>query len=111
MILGEYPQGQEPRRRSAREPVSLAGSALGVGRSRSVIVSDISREGAQLDARDLPAPGDDLFVVVGPFDTMAKVVWRSAEKCGVEFDAAIADEMLARMKKEAEWQSVAGWYR
>jgi hypothetical protein len=99
------------RRRHEREAVTLAGSAFGLARSRSVIVSDLSPEGAQLDARDLPPPGGDIFMVVGSFDTLARVVWRSPEKCGIEFDEAVADETLAKMKQEAKWMSVAGWYR
>lgn len=109
--MRERETGTTCRRRHEREPVTLAGSAFGLGRSRSVIVSDLSPEGAQLDARDLPAPSDDLFLIVGSFDTLAKVVWRTADKCGVEFDEAIADETLAKMKQEAKWMSVAGWYR
>ena len=99
------------RRRHLREEVSLAGSAFGLGRSRSIVVSDLSPEGAQIDARDLPARGEDLLMVVGSFDTLAKVVWRNADKCGIEFDDAVADEILAKMKQEARWTSVAGWYR
>jgi len=49
---------QPCRRSSEREEVVLAGSAFGLGRSRSIIVSDLSTEGARLDARDMPAPGD-----------------------------------------------------
>ena len=99
------------RRQSTREPVTLAGSALGFGRSRSVIVSDLSPEGAKLDARDLPPPGDDVFVVVGPFDSMATVMWRSEDKCGVRFDCTVDDDMMQRMKRDAQWESVSGWYR
>jgi hypothetical protein len=102
---------QTCRRRVSREPVSLAGSAFGLARSRSVTVSDLGPRGAQLDGRDLPPPGEDVFVVVGPFDTLAKVVWRSGDKCGVQFDDEVADATLARMKQEAEWTTVAGWYR
>ena len=102
---------QTCRRRSTRETVSLAGSAFGLGRSRSIIVSDLSPEGAQVDARDMPAPGDDVFVVVGPFDNLAKVVWRTGDKCGIKFDELVASETLDRMKREAKWMSVAGWYR
>lgn len=101
----------ECRRCSPREPVVLAGSAFGLSRSRSVIVSDLSAEGAKLDARDLPQPGDDLFIVVGSFDTMAKVVWRADDTYGVRFDEAASNEELAAMKREAKWMSVAGWYR
>ena len=99
------------RRAAEREAVTLAGSAYGLGRSRSIIVSDLSAGGARLDARDMPAPGDDVFVIVGPFDNLATVVWRSDDKCGIRFDEVVADETLSRMKREAKWMSVAGWYR
>jgi hypothetical protein len=99
------------RRSSEREPVVLAGSAFGLGRSRSIIVSDLSAEGARLDARDMPAPGDDVLVVVGPLESLATVVWRADDRCGVHFDELVAAETLDRMKSEAKWMSVAGWYR
>lgn len=111
MRIGEGPQTQDHRRRSRREPVMLAASAFAISRSRSVVISDLCPEGAQLDGRDLPPPGDDLVVVVGSFDTMAKVVWRSGDRCGINFDEAVAADALARMKQEAKWASVAGWYR
>jgi hypothetical protein len=104
-------QTQSCRRASEREPVILAGSAFGLGRSRSIIVSDLSAEGARLDARDMPAPGDDVLVVVGPLDGLATVVWRTDDKCGVRFDETLPGELLERMKSEAKWMSVAGWYR
>ena len=99
------------RRRSPRQEVALAGSAFGVGRSRSVIISDLSAEGAQLNARDLPPENHDIFVVVGVFESLGTVIWRTAEKCGIAFDCAVADETIARMKREAKWESVSGWYR
>ena len=108
--MGEH-QTQSCRRASPREEVILAGSAFGLGRSRSIIVSDLSAEGARLDSRDMPAPGDDVLVVVGPFDGLATVVWRTDDRCGVRFDETLAGETLDRMKSEAKWMSVAGWYR
>ena len=99
------------RRASEREEVVLAGSAFGLGRSRSIIVSDLCTEGARLDARDMPAPGDDVLVVVGPFEGLATVVWRGDDRCGVRFDDALTGEVRDRMKSEAKWMSVAGWYR
>ena len=104
-------QTQSCRRTSDREEVVLAGSAFGLGRSRSIIVSDLSAEGARLDARDMPAPGDDVLVVVGPFEGLATVVWRTDDKCGVQFDDVVPGEIRDRMKSEAKWMSVAGWYR
>jgi hypothetical protein len=99
------------RRQHAREGVALAGSAYGLARSRSVIVSDLSPDGAQLDGRDLPAPGEELVMVVGSVDAFAKVVWRRDDKCGVHFDEIVTLRKIARMKQEAEWTEVAGWYR
>jgi hypothetical protein len=99
------------RRRSARDEVVLAGSAFGLSRSRSVIVSDLSEQGARIDAHDLPMPGEDMVLVVGPLDTMGKVVWRSPDRCGVQFDEAVEHDMLTKVKEEAGWISVAGWYR
>jgi hypothetical protein len=108
--MGEQ-QSQSRRRASEREEVVLAGSAFGLGRSRSIIVSDLSPRGARLDGRDMPPPGHDVLVVVGPFDGLATVVWRTDDRCGVEFDDVVAGETLDRMKSEAKWMSVAGWYR
>jgi hypothetical protein len=104
-------QSQACRRSSEREEVTLAGSAFGLGRSRSIIVSDLSALGARLDARDMPAPGDDVLVVVGPFEGLATVAWRGDNRCGVRFDEAVPAEIIDRMKSEAKWMSVAGWYR
>ena len=52
-----------------------------------------------------------MLVVIGSFDGLAKVVWRADDRCGVEFDEALTPEVLDRMKSEAKWMSVAGWYR
>jgi PilZ domain-containing protein len=97
------------RRRSRREPVLLAGSALAVTRSRSVAINDLSAEGARLGGRDLPPPGDDVLMIVGPVDRMATVMWRSGDRCGVRFDDPVGAENIAAMKREAGWASVTGW--
>jgi hypothetical protein len=99
------------RRRSAREEVTLAGSALAIARSRSVVIADLSPTGAGLCGRDLPPPGDELLMVVGSLDRMARVVWRGADKCGIRFDQPLFDENIAQMKQEAGWARVTGWAR
>ena len=99
------------RRHEPREAVSLAGSALALGCSRSIIISDLSPDGAQIDARDLPPPGEDVLMVAGSQDAFAKIVWRTEEKCGIRFDERMAPESLALMKEEAAWTAVAGWWR
>ena len=87
----------------------LAGSALAVTRSRSIVVQDLSESGAALAGRDLPAAGDDVLMVVGPFDAMARVVWQTADQCGICFDEPIEPDLLAQMKRQATWESICGW--
>ena len=77
--------GYACRRREEREAVALAGSALALGCSRSIIISDLSPSGAQIDARDLPPPGEDVLMVAGSQDAFARVMWRTDEKCGIRF--------------------------
>lgn len=99
------------RRRFPREAVMLAGSAMSVTRSRSVMISDVSARGARLGGRDLPAPGDDLLMVVGSQDRMGTVKWRSGDACGVCVDEPLAAEHIVQMKQEAGWAAVTGWER
>ena len=102
---------QPNRRGPTREGVMLAGSAYGISRSRAVGISDLSSQGAQLDGRDLPTTGEEVVVVAGPLDVMAKVVWRTDAKCGIRFEEVVPDDIIERMKKDATWTAVAGWYR
>ena len=103
--------GHACRRQAPREEVALAGSALALGCSRSIIISDLSADGAQIDGRDLPPAGEDVLMVAGSQDTFAKIVWRTDDKCGIRFDESMPAENIALMKEEAAWTSVAGWWR
>jgi len=102
---------QECRRGSGREEVMLAGSALALSRSRSVVISDLSPEGAGLNGRDLPPPGDEVLFVAGTTDRMADVMWRAGDQCGIRFDTPLEDDDVARMKTEAHWEKVVGCWR
>lgn len=103
--------GEDCRRSAPREPVMLAGSAMAVARSRSVVVSDVSHEGAKLAGRDLPPPGEEMLMIVGSVDRMATVMWRSGDACGVRLEEPLIPEHVARMKKEADWARMTGWAR
>lgn len=102
-------EGPPCRRQSPREEVALAGSALSVTRSRSIVVQDISELGAALVGRDLPPAGDDVLMVVGPHDAMGRVVWQAKDKCGIRFDEPIEGEVLQVIKQQASWESICGW--
>ena len=98
------------RRAAAREGVTLAASALALGCSRSVIVSDLSATGARFEAKDLPETGEELLMVAGTQEAFARVVWRTEKRCGVHFDDTLDEDLLARIKKEASWSSIACYY-
>ena len=104
-------QAPTSRRRCEREEVMLAGSAMAITRSRSIVVGDLSATGAGLNGRDLPGPGDDLLMIVGSQDRMARVAWRAGDRCGVRFDQPLIADQMAQMKAEADWSVVAGWER
>ena len=99
------------RRHEAREEVALAGSALALGCSRSIVISDLSPDGARIDGRDMPPPGEDMLMVAGSQDAFARIVWRTDGKCGIRFDETMSPDNLTLMKQEAAWMSVAGWWR
>ena len=98
------------RRAATREGVTLAASALALGCSRSVIVSDLSATGARFEAKDLPDSGEELLMIAGTQEAFARVVWRTEKRCGVHFDDTLGDEDLAKIKKEAAWTSIACYY-
>ncbi len=110
MALGNKPP-PAGRRGAEREDVTLAGSALAMTRSRSVIICDLSSDGAGLHARDLPLPGEELLFVAGSTERMADVAWRAKDRCGIRFDPPLESNEIARMKREAQWETVAGWWR
>ncbi len=97
------------RRTIPREPVTLAGSAMSIARSRSVTISDLSAEGAGIAGRDLPSPGENLLLVVGSIDRLGKVMWRRGERCGIRVDQPLRRENILRMKQEGSWESVIGY--
>ena len=97
------------RRRFRRQVVMLAGSALSITRSRSIAVSDLSATGACIGGRDLPLAGDDMLFVIGSSDRMARVMWRVADRCGIQFDQPLREDTIELMKREAQWAEVAGW--
>ena len=96
----------EGRRRTARETVTLAGSALAITESRSIVVADLSAHGAKLRGRALPAAGTEVLIVVGPLDAFARISWRSRDECGVCFDDPLDANQLAEIKQEGRWAHV-----
>ena len=101
----DVPGGQ---RRSVREAVVLAASALGFERSMSVLVPDLSETGARLQGRNLPAPRERLLINFGQTGIFATVAWSGPDQCGIVFDKPLDKRGVAQLRSEADWGRVMG---
>jgi hypothetical protein len=101
----DVPGGQ---RRTIRKAVVLAASALGLRRSISVVVPDLSVNGAKLQGRDLPTPGERLLINFGQTGLFATVAWKGRDECGIVFDRQLDCRGLAQLQSEADWAKVMG---
>ena len=101
----DIPGGQ---RRTVRQAVVLAASALGMRRSISVIVPDLSERGAKLQGRNLPAAGERLLINFGETGLLATVAWNARDECGIVFDRQLDTLGVAQLQREADWAKVMG---
>jgi hypothetical protein len=101
----DVPGGQ---RQSVRKAVVLAASALGLDRSSSVLVPDLSEKGARLQGRNLPAMGERLLINFGQTGLFATVAWSVPHQCGVVFDQQLDARGIERLRCEADWAEVMG---
>ena len=106
--FGKRVDGVEGRRKSPREAVVLAGSALTLSSSRPVIVTEVSPTGAKLVGRYLPKKGANALIAVGKIELFANVVWSANDECGVAFEKPLAADVTELLKREGRWAKVMG---
>ena len=106
--FGNRVDGLRGRRAFPRQSVVLAASALSITHSRSVVVADITPEGARLHGRHLPSTSSEVLMVVGSQDCFGKVVWNESDGCGVKFDRPFRADQLEQLKLEGQWATVTG---
>ena len=106
--FGKRIDGPEGRRRNVRQTVVLAASAVTLDRSRSVLVEDVSAQGAKLRGCDLPGSGAQILFRIGSDHVMASVAWRRRDECGITFDEPLNDDGIRRIAREANWGAVMG---
>lgn len=78
------------RRGSARKPVHLPSTVLGIGSSKTATLVDVSRTGAQLLISSLPPDGKDVLLRIAGVERVGRVMWRDDEKFGIEFDEPLS---------------------
>ena len=96
------------RRKSPRQPVSLAASASTVGGCQSVTVENVCASGARLRGRVIPSAGKELMITVGSMSLLAEVAWSRDEECGIEFDPPLDQQDVRALKQEGRWGTVLG---
>lgn len=106
--FGKRIDGPGGRRRSSREPVVLAASAVTLDAARAVVVTDVSPSGAKLEGRDLPAEGTSVLFSVGNTQLLANVVWSGRNECGIGFETPISSDVSDHLKREGCWARVMG---
>ncbi len=89
------------RRSAARRPIFVAGSAVTIHGSKSVVVEDLSASGARIRGRDLPPSGKQILIWMEGLDVLGSVAWARTGECGVRFDVSLEPEALTCLEAEA----------
>ena len=77
------------RRTKQRRPLFIVGSAVSVQGSKSVVVEDLSVDGAKLRGRNLPKAGKQVLVWMEGLDVLGCVAWSKFDTGGIVFDAKL----------------------
>lgn len=118
------PRNDDPefrgRRGEPRAYILLSADVEDLGGHNSVRLLDVSRNGACLEAADLPAAGKDIILRCGAIDTLGTVVWNVCGRCGIHFDEPLRGQDLVALRGLAvaaersgmtpeELQATAAW--
>lgn len=108
MSFGKRVDRPAGRRRTKREDVVLAASARSIGSSRTVVVADVSADGAKLQGRGLASLDRNVLISFGAVDLFARIAWTAHDECGILFEERLEAQTLARIKREGGWAKVMG---
>ena len=89
------------RRTKKRQPIFIVGSAVSVQGSKSVVVEDLSVDGAKLRGRNLPRPGKQVLVWMEGFDVLGCVAWSKFDTGGIVFDTRLDARDLTCIEEQA----------
>lgn len=89
------------RRAAARRAIFVAGSAVTIHGSRSVVVENLSASGARVRGRNLPKKGKQILIWMEGLDVLGSVAWARSDECGVRFDVSLDTEALTCLEEQA----------
>jgi hypothetical protein len=96
--FGKRLDGPGGRRAASREPILLSAALLSMGCSRPIILSDVSRTGAQLRLDEALRCGQEVWIKVSPAEIFGEVIWAEGERCGILFDEPLSDDELGLLQ-------------
>ena len=86
------------RRLASREAAPVLASFFTLSRTGKAVVVDVSRTGARLQGRDLPAEGEELIVSLDGVRTYGMVAWAEGDVCGIAFSEPLPPGSLQALR-------------
>ena len=95
-------------RRSIRENLMSRTVVITMTDSRKVDLLDLSESGARVGGHDLPAPGQEVLILIGKLEAFGTVIWRDQDQCGIRFDIALSETVLSTLRNECRQTALIG---
>ena len=89
------------RRAAGRRLLFVAGSAVTIHGSKSVVIENLSASGAKVRGRDLPSRGKQVLIWMEGLDVLGSVAWARSGECGVRFDVPLEAEAMTCLEEQA----------
>lgn len=89
------------RRKSARDSAPLLAVLSTLANDTRVGLLNVSSQGVQLMAPDLPDAGEDVILQAESDQFFGRVIWSRNGQCGVAFEAPLAADQIERLRREA----------
>jgi hypothetical protein len=89
------------RRLAPRRRIFVAGSAVTIHGSKSVIVENLSTSGARIRGQDLPPVGRKVLIWIEGLDVLGTVSWAKNLECGIRFDVPLDPAALTCLEEQA----------
>ena len=87
-------------RKAAREDIMIRAAMMTLTDTINVDLLDLSTTGAKLRGPDLPAPGQEVLMLLGRLEAFGTVIWRVEDQCGVHFDIPLSERALSIVESE-----------
>ena len=95
-------------RRAVRENLMSRTVIMTMTDSHRVDLLDLSESGAKVRGHDLPAPGQEVLILIGRLEAFGTIIWREQDQCGIQFDIPLSETAISALKKECKQTALIG---